>query len=57
MMSEMPLLAAGYERAYLFAAELVPFQSQPRFSLPDNLGLYQGRRVRAIQGNDQLHTR
>jgi len=56
-MPQVPVLAAGYERADLFAAELVPFQSQPRFSLPDNLGLYQGRRVRAIQGNDQLHTR
>ena len=56
-MPQVPVLAAGYECADLFAAELVPFQTQPRFSLPDNLGLYQGRRVRAIQGNDQLHTR
>jgi hypothetical protein len=55
MMSEMPVLAAGYERAYLFAAKLVPLQTQPRFSLPDDLGIYQGRAMGAIQGYDQLH--
>ena len=53
----MSVLAAGYERPYFLAAKLMPFQAQPRFSLSDDLGLYQGRRVGAIQRNDQLHTR
>lgn len=54
-MSEVPVLAARYECAYLFAAKLVPLQAQPRFSLPDDLGVYQGRPMGAIQGDDQLH--
>ena len=53
----MSVLAAGEERPYFFAAEFMPLQAQPRFSLPDDLGFYQGCPVGAIQRNDQLHTR
>ena len=56
-MSEVPVLAAGDERPYFFAAKFMPFQTQPRLSLPDDLGLHQGRSMRAIQRDDQLHTR
>lgn len=52
----MAVLAAGDEGADLFPTELVPLQPQPRFSLPYDLGLYQGRPMGAVQGNDQLHT-
>ena len=52
---EVPILAAGDECAYLFAAKFVPFQAQPRFSLSHDLSFYQGRTVGAIRRNDQLH--
>ena len=51
-MSEVSVLWAGYERPYLFTAKFLPFEPQSRFSLPDDLGLYQGRGMGAIQGND-----
>jgi hypothetical protein len=53
----MAVLAAGQECPNFPATEFVPLEAQPRFSLPDDLGLYQGRGVGAIQGNDQLDTR
>lgn len=48
-MSEVTVLTAGYERPDFLTTEFMPFQAQPRFSLPDNLGFYQGRPVGAIQ--------
>jgi hypothetical protein len=32
----------------------MPLEAQPRFSLPHDLGLYQGRAAGAIEGDDQL---
>jgi hypothetical protein len=56
-MSEVTVLAAGDECPYLVTSEFMPFEAQPRFSLPDDLGFYQSRGVGAVQRNDQLHTR
>jgi hypothetical protein len=55
--SEVAVLAARDECHDFLAAKFMPLQAQPRFRLPDDLGLYQGRGVGAIQGNDQLDTR
>ena len=56
-MSVASVLAAGYEGPYFLGAKFMPLQAQPRFSLTHDQGFYQGRRVGAIQGNDQLDTR
>lgn len=52
----MAVLTTGYEGPDFVAAEFMPFQAQPRFSLADDLGFYQGRAMGVIEGNDQLHT-
>ena len=51
------MLAPGDERPDFFASKFMPLEAQPRFSLADDLGLYQSGPVGAIQGDDELDTR
>jgi hypothetical protein len=53
----VPVLAPGDERTDFLAAKFMPLQAQSRFSLPYDLGFYQGGPMRAIQRNDQLDPR
>jgi hypothetical protein len=43
VVSQVPVLATGYEGPYFFTAKLMPLQAQSRFGLADDLGLYQSR--------------
>ena len=50
----MTLSVGGDECPDLVAAEFMPLEAEPPFSLSHDLGLYQGCAVGAIQRDDQL---